>query len=152
MNPGVQGEQAKCWLKDVVPDATADSCCTSGVVDDVDIVDEGHTATDAPHPWDLVRSDGRWCNGDIIDAGYKPIFSVLSAIWETTVVFADPIDNTYVGIAGCNPSPWDWTEFDAAWVEQDTHYPTVEEDPTYFKKVVYRHRDTGDWVTIAYFR
>ena len=152
VNPGVQGDQAKCWLKDVVPDATADGCCTSGVVEDVGIVDGGDSATDASHPWDLVRPDGRWCNRDITDAGYKPIFAMLSAIWETTLVFADPIDNTYVGIAGCSSSAWDWTEFDAAWVEQDTQYPTVDEDPTYFKKVVYRHRETGDWVTIAYFR
>jgi len=31
VNPGVQGPQAKCWLKNTVPTATADSCCVSGI-------------------------------------------------------------------------------------------------------------------------
>jgi hypothetical protein len=31
VNPGVQGPQARCWLKNSVPPATANSCCTSGV-------------------------------------------------------------------------------------------------------------------------
>lgn len=30
--PGHQGESARCWLKDEVPDAVADACCTSGVM------------------------------------------------------------------------------------------------------------------------
>jgi hypothetical protein len=32
VEPGVQGELARCWLKDSVPEAQADACCTSGVV------------------------------------------------------------------------------------------------------------------------
>lgn len=31
VNPGVQGPKAVCWLKSIVPAATADNCCTSGV-------------------------------------------------------------------------------------------------------------------------
>ena len=31
LNPGVQGPQARCWLKNGVPRATQDQCCTSGV-------------------------------------------------------------------------------------------------------------------------
>ena len=31
VNPGVQGEQARCWLKSSVPLAVASSCCVSGV-------------------------------------------------------------------------------------------------------------------------
>jgi hypothetical protein len=31
VNPGVQGPNARCWLKNPVPNATADNCCVSGV-------------------------------------------------------------------------------------------------------------------------
>jgi hypothetical protein len=31
VNPGVQGPQARCWLKDGVPPPVADGCCVSGV-------------------------------------------------------------------------------------------------------------------------
>ncbi len=31
LRPGVQGPQARCWLKSRVPRATQDECCTSGV-------------------------------------------------------------------------------------------------------------------------
>lgn len=31
VQPGVQGPNARCWLKDVVPNPTADTCCVSGV-------------------------------------------------------------------------------------------------------------------------
>jgi 1-phosphatidylinositol phosphodiesterase len=31
VNPGVQGPNARCWLKDSVPNATPEVCCTSGV-------------------------------------------------------------------------------------------------------------------------
>src|ERR1051326_3423571 len=30
VNPGVQGASAMCWLKSVVPQPVADTCCTSG--------------------------------------------------------------------------------------------------------------------------
>lgn len=29
---GVQGASARCWLKNVIPAAVANSCCTSGVI------------------------------------------------------------------------------------------------------------------------
>jgi len=32
VNPGVQGPNARCWLKTGIPPARANSCCTSGVV------------------------------------------------------------------------------------------------------------------------
>ncbi len=32
VNPGYQGPQARCWLKDQVPDATRNDCCVSGIV------------------------------------------------------------------------------------------------------------------------
>ena len=32
VNPGVQGPLAHCWLKDRVPTAYKNSCCTSGIV------------------------------------------------------------------------------------------------------------------------
>ncbi len=157
VKPGVQGDLARCWLKDVVPTDIADACCTSGVMersgtDDVVTGNGADADSGAAHPWDTVRPDGRWCAGDIIDAGYKPIFAQLSAIWENTYVFADPVDNTYIAIAGCNPSPWDWVAFEQDWKEEATTYPTYEEDPTYFKKVAYRHKDSGDRTTISYFR
>jgi hypothetical protein len=31
VNPGVQGPNARCWLKNSVPPATANNCCVSGV-------------------------------------------------------------------------------------------------------------------------
>ncbi len=31
VRPGVQGPQARCWLKDAVPEAVEDPCCISGV-------------------------------------------------------------------------------------------------------------------------
>jgi hypothetical protein len=31
VKPGIQGAQAKCWLKNAVPLASTESCCTSGV-------------------------------------------------------------------------------------------------------------------------
>src|SRR5690349_4608794 len=31
VKPGIQGANARCWLKDVVPSATVNSCCISGV-------------------------------------------------------------------------------------------------------------------------
>ncbi|MFI4935779.1 MAG: PAN domain-containing protein [Caulobacterales bacterium] len=31
VRPGVQAPAARCWLKSVVPDATNDACCVSGV-------------------------------------------------------------------------------------------------------------------------
>ncbi len=30
VNPGVQGANARCWLKNSIPDAVSSSCCTSG--------------------------------------------------------------------------------------------------------------------------
>jgi PAN domain-containing protein len=32
VKPGFQGASARCWLKDVVPAAVPNSCCTSGVI------------------------------------------------------------------------------------------------------------------------
>ena len=32
VKPGFQGASARCWLKDVVPAAVSNPCCTSGVV------------------------------------------------------------------------------------------------------------------------
>jgi hypothetical protein len=31
VNPGVQGPNARCWLKNSVPPATQNACCVSGV-------------------------------------------------------------------------------------------------------------------------
>lgn len=31
VKPGVQGEKARCWLKDSVPEKSAEDCCVSGV-------------------------------------------------------------------------------------------------------------------------
>lgn len=33
VQPGIQAEAARCWLKDAVPEAVADDCCISGVRD-----------------------------------------------------------------------------------------------------------------------
>jgi hypothetical protein len=35
MRPGVQGRSARCWLKNGVPPARRDSCCTSGVKEEL---------------------------------------------------------------------------------------------------------------------
>lgn len=32
VKPGIQGEQARCWLKSGIPDAHPDACCVSGVI------------------------------------------------------------------------------------------------------------------------
>ena len=32
VKPGIQGPKARCWLKNVIPAAHANNCCTSGVV------------------------------------------------------------------------------------------------------------------------
>ena len=34
VRPGVQGQHAKCWLKDFIPAALTNDCCTSGVIDE----------------------------------------------------------------------------------------------------------------------
>jgi PAN domain len=31
VHPGAQGSNARCWLKNIVPSATANNCCTSGI-------------------------------------------------------------------------------------------------------------------------
>lgn len=31
VNPGIQAESARCWLKDSAPEAVANACCTSGL-------------------------------------------------------------------------------------------------------------------------
>jgi hypothetical protein len=31
VHPGLQGSNARCWLKNIVPSATANNCCTSGI-------------------------------------------------------------------------------------------------------------------------
>jgi hypothetical protein len=31
VHPGLQGPNARCWLKNKIPQATANSCCTSGI-------------------------------------------------------------------------------------------------------------------------
>ena len=31
VRPGIQGTQARCWLKDRVPEPTASDCCISGM-------------------------------------------------------------------------------------------------------------------------
>jgi hypothetical protein len=31
VNPGVQGPNARCWLKNAIPTATPNACCVSGV-------------------------------------------------------------------------------------------------------------------------
>ncbi|MBT1512485.1 hypothetical protein KIP88_18440 [Bradyrhizobium sp. SRL28] len=36
VKPGVQGTSARCWLKNVVPAAVANACCTSGVIRIID--------------------------------------------------------------------------------------------------------------------
>ena len=32
VRPGIQGASARCWLKDTIPSAVANRCCTSGVI------------------------------------------------------------------------------------------------------------------------
>jgi hypothetical protein len=32
VKPGIQGEQARCWLKSGIPDAHPDACCVSGII------------------------------------------------------------------------------------------------------------------------
>jgi len=32
VKPGIQGPQARCWLKNRVPKAVRNSCCTSGII------------------------------------------------------------------------------------------------------------------------
>jgi hypothetical protein len=31
VRPGIQGNSGRCWLKDSVPGAVRNNCCTSGV-------------------------------------------------------------------------------------------------------------------------
>jgi hypothetical protein len=31
VHPGLQGTNAHCWLKNIIPPASANSCCTSGI-------------------------------------------------------------------------------------------------------------------------
>ncbi|HVZ71019.1 MAG TPA: PAN domain-containing protein [Polyangia bacterium] len=45
VNPGVQGPSARCWLKNSVPQAVPNACCTSGVKGE-----HGHHAEPAPPP------------------------------------------------------------------------------------------------------
>lgn len=33
VKPGIQGVRARCWLKDRVPRAVKNSCCTSGIIE-----------------------------------------------------------------------------------------------------------------------
>ncbi len=35
VNPGIQGPQAVCWIKSALPAKTANSCCTSGTIAEV---------------------------------------------------------------------------------------------------------------------
>jgi hypothetical protein len=64
VHPGVQGESARCWLKNPAPEAVADACCISGL---------GQTATAWPleagidrpgsdyRDFDLAESDPQLC-------------------------------------------------------------------------------------------
>jgi hypothetical protein len=36
VKPGIQGSSARCWLKNVIPAAVANACCTSGVIRRID--------------------------------------------------------------------------------------------------------------------
>ncbi len=154
--PGVLGDNAQCTLKNAVNPGAADPCCTSGVMAragiDPETVVPAANQSGEPHPWDNVRADGRWCADDLIAAGHKPLFVQTGAGVDNTYVFTDPLNKGYVGIAGCNQVTWNWIAFHQAWVERDLSYPSAEEDPIYSKKIVYEHLETGNQVTIAYFR
>ena len=102
--------------------------------------------------WRSLRSDGRWCVEDIAAAGYKPLFVQLSDSRATLQVFTNPAGMGYVGLSGCDRVDWNWTAFHQAWVQDSIEYPKADEDPVYSKRVVYRHLNSGEHVTIAYLR
>jgi hypothetical protein len=70
VNPGVQGPQAHCWLKNSMPLETADNCCTSGIKVDIHPASmhslEG--AVDRPGSdfanFDLPSADFHLCQGE----------------------------------------------------------------------------------------
>jgi hypothetical protein len=157
VKPGIETAAARCHLKDNVPPDIPDPCCTSGVMTragDLDTLAAGSPSEndDPNHPWSQLRADGHWCVDDILAADYKPLFVQLSDTRETVYVFTNPDGIGYVGLSGCNRINWNWAAFHEAWVKETIDYPQPEDDPTYSKKVVYRHLNSGERVTIAYFR
>jgi hypothetical protein len=157
VKPGIEGDLARCHLKASVTHDIPDPCCTSGVL--ARAGDLGDLAAGSPdegidpnHPWSQLRSDGHWCVADILAADYKPLFIQLSDTRENVYVFTNPDGIGYVGLAGCDRINWNWSSFHQAWVQESIDYPPVEDDPTYSKKVVYRHLSSGERTTIAYFR
>jgi len=155
--PGIEGELARCHVKDSVPGASPDPCCTSGVMARAGGLESLATtglpnAPDPNHPWSQLRDDGQWCTDDILAAGYKPLFVQLSETHDTLYVFTNPAGSGYVGLEGCRQVTWNWAAFNAAWVKETTDYPDPEDDSVYSKTVVYRHLTTGERVTIAYLR
>ena len=150
VKPGVQGNKARCWLKSSEPPAVKRGCCVSGLMGRAGGVQTGGTTTGQPptkkHPWDGM------CQDKILAEGYRPIFALLSTIYSDALIFADPVSNQYVSVSGCSKQPFDLPRFQSEHEEKDTEYPTYDQDKSYFKKVAYRHRTTGNWVTAAYFR
>ena len=109
VRPGIQGPSAKCWLKNVIPAATASACCTSGVkapraVIPARVVDFCFSAYGDPErpfpgyvgPWQLgrvsiqgrgaVRSpDGALVSGGLIshtDALRDPRYPYHATTWQ----------------------------------------------------------------------
>ncbi|MCJ7445271.1 MAG: PAN domain-containing protein, partial [Methanotrichaceae archaeon] len=38
VKPGLQGSNAHCWLKNVVPDQVQSECCVSGIKEEADVL------------------------------------------------------------------------------------------------------------------
>ncbi len=157
VKPGVEGDLARCHLKSAVPDDSPDPCCTSGVMaraGDLGTLSAGSTSgnADPDHPWSRLRSDGHWCVDDILAADYTPLFVQQSDTRDPVFVFTNPASVGYVGLSGCDRADWNWNSFHQVWIQQSIDYPPEEIDPTYSKKIVYRHVSNGEQVTISYFR
>ena len=157
VKPDIEGEMARCHLKETVSHDIPDPCCTSGVMTragDLDTLAAGSPSqnVDPNHPWSQLRTDGHWCVEEILAADYKPLFVQLSGTRENLYVFTNPDGIGYVGLSACDRVNWNWASFHQAWVQENIDYPTAEDDPTYSKKVMYRHLDSGERATIAYFR
>ena len=83
VKPGIQGENAKCWLKSPAPEKVENDCCISGVVVKAEnnvtihaVLAEGAAEYDLNGRWDFYRMNGDQPEKEAIEGGYGTTFTV----------------------------------------------------------------------------
>ena len=85
VKPGIQGEQARCWLKTPAPQAVENDCCISGVIADrvalqdnvtfKAVLSEGGPDYDLNGRWDFFPMEGDTPAKKSVEGGYDTAFT-----------------------------------------------------------------------------